>query len=63
MPPSELPGFGLQHLMGIGMRRYEHIAAVIGVPRPNLIGELTAQLSFAKPGSRAQLAIYEVTRR
>jgi hypothetical protein len=61
--PSELPGFGLQHLMGIGMRRYEHIAAVIGVPRPNLIGELTAQLSFAKPGSRAQLAIYEVTRR
>jgi hypothetical protein len=35
------------------MRRYEHIAAVIGVPRPNLIGELTAQLSFAKPRSRA----------
>jgi 4-amino-4-deoxy-L-arabinose transferase-like glycosyltransferase len=40
------PGFGLQDLMGIAMGRYERIAEVIGVPRPNLLGELTAQLSW-----------------
>jgi hypothetical protein len=63
MHRSQVAGLGLQELMRIGVRRYEHIAAVIGVPCPNLIGELTAQLSFAKPGSRARLAICELTRR
>jgi hypothetical protein len=43
---GQSPGFGLQDLIGIGLGRYEHIAAVIGVPRPSLIGELTAQLSW-----------------
>jgi hypothetical protein len=62
MHRSQLAGFGLKDLMGIGMRRYEHVAAVIGVARPNLIGELTAQLSFAKPAP-AQPAIYEDARR
>jgi hypothetical protein len=40
------PGFGLQDLLAIGMGRYDDIAAVIGVPRPRLLGELTAQLSW-----------------
>jgi hypothetical protein len=40
------PGFGLQDLAGVGMGRYQDIAAAIGVPRPNLIDELTAQLSW-----------------
>jgi len=40
------PGFGLQDLMGIGMGWFASIAAVIGVPRPSLIGELATQLSW-----------------
>jgi 4-amino-4-deoxy-L-arabinose transferase-like glycosyltransferase len=40
------PGFGLQDLMAIGMGQYGSIAAAIGVPRPNLIGELIVQLSW-----------------
>ena len=40
------PGFGLQDLMGIGAGRYHDIAATIGIERPNLAGELSAQLSW-----------------
>lgn len=43
---GQSPGFGLQDLMGIGMGRYRDIGAAIGVPRPSLAGELTAQLSW-----------------
>lgn len=40
------PGFGLQDFVGIALGRYDDIAAVIGVSRPNLITELTTQLSW-----------------
>jgi hypothetical protein len=40
------PGFGLQDLLGVGMGQYQDIAEVIGVQRPNLVDELTAQLSW-----------------
>jgi 4-amino-4-deoxy-L-arabinose transferase-like glycosyltransferase len=40
------PGFGLQDLVGVGMGQYQDIATVIGVPRPNLVDELTVQLSW-----------------
>ena len=40
------PGFGIQDLLGIGAGSYSDIAAVIGVARPNLMTELTAQLSW-----------------
>jgi uncharacterized membrane protein len=40
------PGFGLQDLMGIGAGSYHGIAATIGIARPNLAGELSAQLSW-----------------
>ena len=40
------PGFGLPDLFGIALGRYPQIAAFVGVPRPNLIGELTTQLSW-----------------
>jgi hypothetical protein len=43
---GQSPGFGLQDLIGVGMGGYHAIAAVIGVPRSNLVGELTAQLSW-----------------
>jgi len=43
---GQSPGFGLQDLMGVGMGQYHAIAAVIGVPRSNLVDELTAQLSW-----------------
>jgi len=43
---GQSPGFGLQDLIGIGMGRYGDIGTAIGVPRPRLIGELTAQLSW-----------------
>jgi Dolichyl-phosphate-mannose-protein mannosyltransferase len=46
MQRGQSPGFGLQDLVGIGAGRYRDIAAVMGVPRPGLIGELTAQLSW-----------------
>jgi 4-amino-4-deoxy-L-arabinose transferase-like glycosyltransferase len=39
------PGFGLQDLFGIGMGQYQSIGAGSGGPRPNLLRELTAQLS------------------
>jgi 4-amino-4-deoxy-L-arabinose transferase-like glycosyltransferase len=41
-----LPGFGLQDLLGIGAGRYQDIAAVMGIARPNLASELAAQLSW-----------------
>ena len=43
---GQSPGFGLQIVMGIGIGQYEDIATVIGVQRPNLVNELTAQLSW-----------------
>ena len=39
-------GFGLQDLMGIGAGRYQDIGAAIGIARPNLAGELSAQMSW-----------------
>jgi hypothetical protein len=39
------PGFGLQDLMGIALGRYSDIAAVIDIPRPSLVDELTTQLT------------------
>ena len=39
------PGFGLQDLFGIGLGQYQNIGAGGGGPRPNLIRELTTQLS------------------
>jgi 4-amino-4-deoxy-L-arabinose transferase-like glycosyltransferase len=40
------PGFGLQVLLGVGMGQYQDIATAIGVRRPNLVDELSAQLSW-----------------
>jgi 4-amino-4-deoxy-L-arabinose transferase-like glycosyltransferase len=40
------PGFGLADFIGVGMGGYSGIAQAIGLPRPNLITELTAQLSW-----------------
>jgi 4-amino-4-deoxy-L-arabinose transferase-like glycosyltransferase len=40
------PGFGIQDLLGIGGGRYSDIAGVIGVARPNLLSELSVQLSW-----------------
>jgi dolichyl-phosphate-mannose-protein mannosyltransferase len=40
------PGFGLQDLLGIGGGRYHDVAATIGIARPNLANELSAQLSW-----------------
>jgi 4-amino-4-deoxy-L-arabinose transferase-like glycosyltransferase len=40
------PGFGLKDFTGIAVGRYQGIAGVIGIPRVNLINELTAQLSW-----------------
>jgi 4-amino-4-deoxy-L-arabinose transferase-like glycosyltransferase len=42
---GQLPGFGLQDLLGIGLGHYQSIAAEIGVPRPTLLRELSAPLS------------------
>jgi 4-amino-4-deoxy-L-arabinose transferase-like glycosyltransferase len=39
------PGFGLQDLFGIGLGQYQNIGVGSGGPRPNLIRELTTQLS------------------
>lgn len=38
-------GFGLPDCMTVGLGSQDDIAAVIGVARPNLVGELAAQLS------------------
>ena len=46
MRRGQSPGFGLQDLLGVGMGRYPGIAASMGVPRPQLLDELTAQLSW-----------------
>jgi 4-amino-4-deoxy-L-arabinose transferase-like glycosyltransferase len=43
---GQAPGFGIQDLFGIGGGRYSDIAGVIGVARPNLMTELTVQLSW-----------------
>jgi len=43
---GQSPGFGLQDLIGIGLGHYRDIATTMGIPRPSLIGELTAQLSW-----------------
>jgi hypothetical protein len=39
------PGFGLQELFGIGLGQFQNIGAGSGGPRPNLLHELTVQLS------------------
>jgi len=39
-------GFAMQHVMGIGAGRYQGIGAMIGIVRPNLARELSAQLSW-----------------
>jgi len=44
---GQRPGFRLQDLRAVGMRQYSDIAAAISVPRPNPLGELTAQLSWS----------------
>ena len=43
---GQSPGFGLQSVIGVGMGQFQSITTVIGVPRPNLVDELTAQLSW-----------------
>ncbi len=43
---GQSPGFGLQDFIGIAAGRYDNISAVTGVPRPNLVAELAAQLSW-----------------
>jgi hypothetical protein len=43
---GQSPGFGLADLLGVGLGHYQGIAATIGLPRPNLVTELTAQLSW-----------------
>jgi 4-amino-4-deoxy-L-arabinose transferase-like glycosyltransferase len=43
---GQSPGFGLQDLIGIGLGRYRDIVEVIGLPRSNLVDEITAQLSW-----------------
>jgi 4-amino-4-deoxy-L-arabinose transferase-like glycosyltransferase len=40
------PGFGLKDFTGIAVGHYHDIAGVIGIPRVNVINELTAQLSW-----------------
>jgi 4-amino-4-deoxy-L-arabinose transferase-like glycosyltransferase len=42
---GQSPGFGLQDLLGIGLGHYQNIGAGIGGPRPNLLRELTDQMS------------------
>jgi 4-amino-4-deoxy-L-arabinose transferase-like glycosyltransferase len=42
---GQLPGFGWQDLAGIGMGHYAGIATTIGLPKPTLPGELSAQLT------------------
>ena len=42
---GRIPGFGLQDLLGIGLGQYQNIAAGNGGPRPDLLRELSAQLS------------------
>jgi 4-amino-4-deoxy-L-arabinose transferase-like glycosyltransferase len=39
------PGFGLQELLGVGLGQFQNIGSGSGVPRPNLLLELIAQLS------------------
>jgi hypothetical protein len=46
MRRGEVPGFGVQDLMGIGLGRYRDIAAAMGVSRPSLMSELAVQLSW-----------------
>jgi len=40
------PGFGLADFFGVGLGQYRGIAAAIGIPRPRLLTELTAQLTW-----------------
>lgn len=43
---GQVPGLGVQDLLGIGFGRYPDIASSIGVSRPTLMSELGAQLSW-----------------
>ena len=42
---GQSPGFGLEDLLGIGLGHYQNIGTGTGGPRPNLLHELTTQLS------------------
>ncbi len=44
---GQIPGFGLQDLLGIGLGGYDSISAAMSLPRPTLLGELCAQLTPA----------------
>jgi hypothetical protein len=46
MQHGRTPGFGLQDLAGIGLGYYKGIGAGAGIVRPNLLEELSAQLSL-----------------
>jgi 4-amino-4-deoxy-L-arabinose transferase-like glycosyltransferase len=46
MRHGSAPGFGLQDLMAVGFGTHGNIATAMGVPRPTLLGELSAQLSW-----------------
>ena len=41
-----VPGFGLQHVVGIGLGHYAGVAEAIGIAPPDLLTELTVQLSW-----------------
>ena len=41
-----VPGFGLQHVLGIGLGHYSDIAKGLGIAPPDLLTELTVQLSW-----------------
>jgi hypothetical protein len=43
---GQVAGFGVQDFVGISLGHYQGIAATIGVPRPSLAGELSAQLTW-----------------
>jgi hypothetical protein len=42
---GQIPGFGLQDLLGIGLGGYDSISAAMKLPRPTLFGELSVQLT------------------
>jgi 4-amino-4-deoxy-L-arabinose transferase-like glycosyltransferase len=43
---GQAPGFGIQDLLGIGAGGYSDIAAALGVPRPQVLQEIAAQLTW-----------------
>jgi 4-amino-4-deoxy-L-arabinose transferase-like glycosyltransferase len=43
---GQAPGFGIQDFLGIGGGGYSNIAAALGVPRPQVLQEIAAQLTW-----------------